>query len=172
MAYNNYMPKRKIRPSLLDRLIDDAPDMRMDPPLSSEDQMQALKENVRRDIETLFNTRIRSVSPRSESTEFEQSLLNYGVPDLTTLNLKQPEEQQKLCRHLEAQIHQFEPRFKTVRVIPRENKATKDNDNRYFSLRLRIEATLHADPVPETIVFDSILEPITRSMDVEVSRER
>ena len=172
MAYNNYLPKRKIRPSILDRLIDDAPDKQLDPPLSPDEQMQALKENVRRDIETLFNTRIRSESPHIESTQFDQSLVNYGIPDLTTLNLKQPEEQQKLCRRLEAQIHQFEPRFKTVRVLPRENKSTKDNDNRYFSLRLRIEATLHADPVPETIVFDSIMEPITRAMDVEVSRER
>ena len=172
MAYNPFTPKRKIRPSILDRLIDDAPDKLMDAPVSTEDQMQSLKENVRRDIEVLFNTRVRSISPHRESAHFDQSLLNYGVPDLTTLNLKQSDQQQKLCRRLEAQIHQFEPRFKTVRVIPRENIATKDNDNRYFSLRLRIEATLHADPVPETIVFDSIMEPITRTLDVEVTRER
>jgi len=171
MAYNNYMPKRKIRPSILDRLIDHEPEKRMDPSLTADDQMQILKESVRRDIENLFNTRIRSESPSLESQELDLSLLNYGIPDLATLNLKQPEEQNKLCRRLEKLIHQFEPRFKTVSVMPRD-ETTRNSERRQFSLRLRIEATLHADPVPETIVFDSIMEPISRAMNVEVARDR
>ena len=47
---NRYQSKRKIRPSLLDRLIDDAPDKMMDPPLTSDEQIRALKESVRRDM--------------------------------------------------------------------------------------------------------------------------
>ena len=36
-------------------------------------------------------------------------------------------------------------------------------------MRFRINAIIYADPSPETVVFDSILEPISRSVNVEES---
>ncbi len=39
-----------------------------------------------------------------------------------------------------------------------------ENDDR--TVRFRIDAILHADPAPEVIIFDSVLEPVSRSVEV------
>ena len=59
----------------------------------------------------------------------------------------------------------FEPRFKEVKVAYVENKDQKDR-----TLRFRIDAMLYADPTPEVIVFDSVLEPISRTVSLEEPR--
>jgi len=59
----------------------------------------------------------------------------------------------------------FEPRLKEIKVAYIENKDLKDR-----TLRFRIDATLYADPTPEVIVFDSVLEPISRTVSLEEPR--
>ena len=34
-------------------------------------------------------------------------------------------------------------------------------------LKFRIDGTLYADPSPEAVVFDSVLEPVSRNVSVE-----
>lgn len=154
--------KKKLRPSILDRLIDNDPNnnVEIDP-----DQHQKLKElrgSVRRDLENLLNTRYRMIEPESEYTEIQSSLLNYGLPDLATVNISDKEKRKDFIQHMETVLIEYEPRFKSVKVRYMENSDSLDR-----TLRFRIDATLYADPSPEMVVFDSILEPVTRTVSVE-----
>ncbi len=39
------------------------------------------------------------------------------------------------------------------------------------SLRFRIDALLQAEPAPEPIAFDSVLEPVSRSVEIRSKRD-
>ena len=45
-----------------------------------------------------------------------------------------------------------------------------ENDDR--TVRFRIDAILHADPAPEVIIFDSVLEPVSRTVKVIDTEQR
>jgi len=154
--------KKKLRPSILDRLIDNDPGNAMDVDVDQHQKLKALRQSVRRDLENLLNTRLRIVEPDDEFTELKHSLLNYGLPDLATVNITNIEKRKQFVQHLEQLLLGFEPRFKTVSVIYQENSDRVDR-----TLRFRIDATLYADPSPETVIFDSVLEPVSRVVNIE-----
>ncbi len=154
--------KKKLRPSILDRLIDNDADNTVEKDSDQHQKLKELRNSVRRDLENLLNTRFRMVEPADEYTELKKSLLNYGLPDLATVNISDKIKQKEFINHLESILIDFEPRFKTVKVNYMENADSLDR-----SLRFRIDATLYADPSPEVVVFDSILEPATRTVNVE-----
>jgi len=154
--------KKKLRPSILDRLIDNDPGNTVEKDSDQHQKLKELRNSVRRDLENLLNTRIRMVEPADEYTELKKSLLNYGLPDLATVNISDKIKQKEFINHLESILIGFEPRFKTVKVNFMENADSLDR-----SLRFRIDATLYADPSPEVVVFDSVLEPVTRTVNVE-----
>ena len=154
--------KKKLRPSILDRLIDNDPDNTVEKDSDQHQKLKELRNSVRRDLENLLNTRFRMVEPADEYTELKKSLLNYGLPDLATINISDNIKQKEFINHLESILIDFEPRFKTVKVNYMENADSLDR-----SLRFRIDAILYADPSPEVVVFDSILEPVTHTVNVE-----
>lgn len=153
--------KQQIRPSILDRLIDHEPEKNVE---TEKDKFQAtreLRESVRRDLELLLNTRYRILSAPKEYLELDKSLVNYGLPDLATVNLSDEDVRNDFCRTIESAVRKFEPRFKSIAVSTRTN--IDENDR---TVRFRIDAILHADPAPEVIIFDSVLEPVSRTVDV------
>lgn len=154
--------KKKLRPSILDRLIDNDPGNSVEKDPDQHQKLKDLRNSVRRDLENLLNTRFRMIEPPDNFTELKKSLLNYGLPDLATVNISDKIKQKEFIEHLETILIDFEPRFKTVKVNYMENADTLDR-----SLRFRIDATLYADPSPEIVVFDSVLEPVTRTVNVE-----
>ena len=154
--------KKKLRPSILDRLFDNDLDNNVEVDPDQHQKLKDLRNSVRRDLENLLNTRFRMIEPPDEYNELKKSLLNYGLPDLATVNISDNEKRKKFIRHLESILIEFEPRFKTVKVTYMENTDSLDR-----TLRFRIDATLYADPSPEIVVFDSILEPVTRNVNVE-----
>jgi type VI secretion system protein ImpF len=156
---------QKLRPSILDRLIDDRPDQKTEPAKNRHQILSELRESVRRDLEQLLNTRFRPISPADGLKELENSLVNYGLPDLHTINFLSLEGKGEFCRTVEDHIMQFEPRFKSVRVITMEDTWSEDT-----SLNFRIEAIMYADPAPEEVVFDSSLEPISAIVSVQEGR--
>ena len=151
-----------IRTSILDRLLDDAPDVQVEAALSKHNQIRELRASVRRDLENLLNARCRVVEPGEALEEVQQSVINYGLPDLATVNILDIDKKQAFIKSLEQLILRFEPRFKSVRVKHLDNRDKTDR-----SLRFRIDATLYADPAPEVVVFDSVLEPVMRTVTVE-----
>ena len=141
---------------LLDRLIDDAPDTERDPPMSTTEAMAMLRRGVRRDLEALLNARRRWRSWPSGYTELNLSPLAFGVPDFTLGGITEAADRRRLCAEIERTIRAFEPRFVSVRVTPHERA-----DERDATLRLRIEALLAAEPAPEPIAFDTLIDPST-----------
>jgi len=154
--------KKKLRPSILDRLIDNDPNNNVEVDTDQHQKLKELRNSVRRDLENLLNTRYKMVEPESELIESQSSLLNYGLPDLATVNISDKEKRKEFIQHLETILIEYEPRFKAVKVKYMDNADSLDR-----SLRFRIDATLYADPSPEIVVFDSILEPVTRTVNVE-----
>lgn len=156
--------KKEIRPSILDRLIDHEPHINVEAIATRSHYLRELRTSVKRDIENLLNTRYRMVSPPNHLTQLDKSLLNYGLPDLSTVNMLDLDKRREFIKQLENTLTQYEPRFKSIRIQYVENKENTDR-----SLRFRINATLYADPAPEVIVFDSILDPVFRTVKVKES---
>ena len=157
--------KKNLRPSILDRLFDNDPGNKVEPEKNKHQQLKDLRLSVRRDLENILNTRYRILEPASNFSELEYSLLNYGLPDLATVNIHDFNKKKEFTRQLEKMLKNFEPRFKTVSVSFTDNKDKTDR-----TLRFRINATLYADPAPEVVIFDSILEPASRTVNVEESQ--
>lgn len=154
--------KKKLRPSILDRLLDDEPDNQTEIDPGQHQKIKQLRRSVRRDLENLMNARFRVIEPAEEFVELDKSLLNYGLPDLATVNITDLDKRKTFTSKMEKILKEFEPRFKDVNVSYLDNK---DNTDR--TLRFRIDATLYADPSPEVVIFDSILEPVTRNISIE-----
>lgn len=157
--------KKEFRASILDRLLDDEPQSQTDIDKNRHQQLRDLRNSVRRDLQNLLNTRHRMISPPDEYSQLEVSLLNYGLPDLAAVNIADIEKKRSFTRLLEKILSDFEPRFKTVKVQHITNTNTTDR-----TLKFRIDATLYADPAPEIVVFDSVLDPVSRTVNVEESK--
>ena len=123
------MGEATITLSVLDRLIDREPELSQEPGLSRAQSVRILRASVRRDLESLLNTRRIAFLPGEGFDELNRSVYLFGLPDL------------------------FEPRLTQVTVSMVENPETIKTD-----VRLRIEAMLRMDPVPEPVSFDSVLE--------------
>jgi type VI secretion system protein ImpF len=137
-------------------LIDDAPDQQRDPPMSAADSLIALRNSVRRDLEALLNARRRWRSWPSQLTELATSPIGYGIPDFAAGAFNDAGRREELRIEIENTIRRFEPRFLSVRVHLIDAK-----DRLETTLRLRIEALLHADPAPEAVAFDTLVDPTT-----------
>jgi type VI secretion system protein ImpF len=155
-------PHQPLVPSLLDRLLDDEPDVQREPARSRNQILRDLKHSVRRDLENLLNTRQRCLPLPPHLTELKQSLVNYGTPDITESGMSAVKERQEFARLLQAIIMQYEPRFKSAKVVLLDNAEPLDR-----TLRFRIDALLLAEPAPEPVVFDSTLEPGTGDFEVK-----
>lgn len=124
-------------------------------------QLRQLRESVRRDLENLMNTRYRCVSPDSDLKQVNKGLPNYGLPDLSTINLNSAEALSSFCRQIADTIRIYEPRIKSVKV-----ESQKSIDPEDPTIRFRMEAVLHANPAQELLIFDSALDPVTQSIDI------
>ncbi|MGD0106752.1 MAG: type VI secretion system baseplate subunit TssE [Rhodopila sp.] len=147
-------PALRFQASLLDRLIDLAPDQRRDPALSSGDSLMALRNAVRRDLEALLNARRRWRSWPASFKELAVSPVGFGIPDFSAGAFNDPAQRQELRLEIEETIRRFEPRFITVNVSLRHSDASLES-----GLHLRIDAVLHAEPAPEPVTFDTFFDP-------------
>lgn len=139
--------------SVLDRLIDLEPDNRMENSLSRSQSVRLLKNAVRRDLEWLLNSRRICDPPDEGLKELNRSAYVYGLPDLSSLTMLASGDRNKLVRQVLATINLFEPRLANVRLVMVETPDSAKKD-----VRLRVEAMLRMDPVPEPITFDTVIE--------------
>jgi type VI secretion system protein ImpF len=154
--------EQPLMPSVLDRLIDYDPGNTRDAPRSRAQVLRELKQSVRRDLESLLNTRRRCLSWPPALSELETSLVNYGIPDFTGSSMSRKRQREDFRRTIERVIRTFEPRFKSVQVEMLDNSEPTDQ-----TLRFRINALLHAEPAPEPVVFDTSLEPLNGTYEVK-----
>ncbi|UFN47570.1 type VI secretion system baseplate subunit TssE [Roseomonas sp. OT10] len=150
---------QRLRLPLLDRLLDTETE------LSRDAAVEVLRAAVRRDMEALLNARRRRLPLPPGLTELVVSPLGYGVPDPTAGSFTAEDSRQALAREVELALRRFEPRLSSVSVT----LAEMENPTLDRTLRLRVEAVLRTDPVPEQIAFETVLRPAT--LDVAV-RER
>jgi type VI secretion system protein ImpF len=136
-------------PSVLDRLLHDEPENPCDAPRLHEQALRELRQSVRRDLENLLNTRQWWQDWPSNLYELRRSLLTYGIPDITELNLASASRREEFVRLIEDVNRRHEPRLESVRF---DLLAGAESLGRI--LRIRIDARLHAEPV----VFDAALD--------------
>lgn len=156
----------RVRLSLLDSLLDDAPDSQTEVPPSPAEAMEALRRSVRRDLEALLNARRRWRSWPARYAELRVSPLAYGIPDFAAGAFNDPRRREGLRAEVEDAIRRFEPRFASVRVSLVDAKDKLD-----ATLRLRIDALLHAEPAPEPIAFDTLVDATTADVVVRTRHE-
>ena len=154
-------PDQPVQLSLIDRLLADGPAADQ----SHRQHQRELRAAVGRDIEALLNTRQRSLSPPAGLAELEVSLVNYGIPDFTGMNLASEDYREQFRRSVETVLSRYEPRFKRVSVILLDNADTLDR-----TLRFRIDALMYARPEPEPLVFDSELEASSNTFTVRAGK--
>ncbi|OZS41815.1 type VI secretion system baseplate subunit TssE [Photobacterium sanguinicancri] len=154
-----YVP---LKPSLLDNLIDDTPEITTEQPITY--SLQALKDSVRRDIEWLLNSRRSWLTWSKHLEELDISVMNYGLPDFSAMPFSSSDGRSYLCRIVEETITRFEPRFDAVFVTVLEDGAPEDR-----VLRLRIQAIFRVGTEQEELVFDSEVEPVSLGIKVEES---
>jgi type VI secretion system protein ImpF len=147
---------------LLDRLIDDAPDVERDTSISLAEAAALLRRSVRRDIEALLNARRRWRSWPEGYDQLAVSPVGYGITDFAAGAFNDPGERDRLRLQIERTIQRFEPRLAQVHVVLIDGDNTLDP-----TLRLRIEALLRVDPAPEPITFDTLVDPATSEVQVK-----
>lgn len=155
--------ERNVLTSFLDRLIDHEPKKSGDPTLSFEESVRVFKQAVLRDLEWLLNTRRSLPHGPPLSRELENSILNYGLPDISALGVRDPEARSRLVRNVEETIARFEPRLSGVRAVLHGS----DDSDQPQELHILIHATLEMDPSPERIVFDTLIDVNSGHFSVE-----
>ena len=133
--------------SVLDRLLSQE-----DWPTTRAQSIRLLREGLRRDMEWLLNSR-RSPARELESfTVANRSVLGYGLPDTSAMSLSSSLDRKRLQRNVEECIARFEPRLQHVRVHLTES-SVKDRQ-----LRFHIEGEIRLHPLPEEVMFDTVLD--------------
>lgn len=162
---------RRAGVSVFDRLLDDAPERPADPPTTVGERLRRLKESVRRDLETLFNTQAPLEAIDAPQPEIERSLMGYGVPGFHGLDLATAERRRSLARSLGRIVAANEPRLHRVRVeVSEGTREGAGAGAEARMLRLRVRGELVFDEVDEPVAFDTVLDPAVRQFQVRDDR--
>lgn len=154
----------RLLPSIFDRLIDFNPLELSESPKSQSQVIYELKASLRRDLENLLNTRWSCASWPPDYEELDFSLINYGIPDFTGVNMGGSENQNRLIQIVRKAIEKFEPRLIRFSI---EVMTKIDNVDRILSFR--VDGLLRAEPFPEQVVFDASLDIHSSEFEVMAS---
>ena len=135
--------------SLMERLITSETD---DWTTSRAQSLRTFRDALKRDVEWLLNTRRPPIDNIAKYPLAADSVLNYGLPDISSMGLNSTSDQRTLLLAVQQCLRNFEPRITGTRVYLESSEVL----NR--SLRFRIEGMMMVDPAPEEINFDTVLE--------------
>jgi type VI secretion system protein ImpF len=156
----------RLQPSLLDRLVDDAPTERREGEEKRTLTRQALRQAVLRDLTWLFNTTSYGL-PLDDRRHPNAacSVLNYGLPTLSG-QFTSSIERANIQQALKAAIVQFEPRIlpRTIEVELIMEGSALDSHNR---IGLQIRGMLWAQPVPLEFLMRSRIDLEEGRVEVE-----
>jgi type VI secretion system protein ImpF len=133
--------------SVLDRLM-----AVEDWPATRTQSVRFFREAIKRDLEWLLNTRQPPLLQLDPWPAAKASVINYGLPDITSLGLLSAADHNTLRMAIAACLRNFEPRLTDVHVT----LETSDLADR--RLRFHIDGNLRLDPAPEEVAFDTVLE--------------
>lgn len=155
----------QLLPSLLDRLLDDHPEESREPAWREVQVVRVLKMSLCRDLQNLLNAHRLLARIPDAYAELKTSLLNYGLPDLQSMEVREDHDLGLLCRLIEESIQAFEPRLHGVRVRPViDAEGKKPIDRR---VRFEIEAVLVVEPLQEPVLFSTALDVSSGEFAVE-----
>jgi len=146
----------RLQPSLLDRLTDEAPDVRRESRDRRFLDMKRLRQAVLRDLRWLLNTsHLESTEDIDAYPEVRASVLNYGMPDLTGKTSSNV-DRAKLERTIRQAIWDFEPRVsrKSVRV----RTIDQPDGEAHNSIAFEIEGELWGRPLPQRLYLKTEID--------------
>jgi len=126
------------------------------------DCVNQFQERLRADLELLLNARARWNAFPETLSHTRDSVLNYGLPDISTVNLLEAQSQARFCNQLANAIERFEPRVEHVVVTLKD---PGNHSNRAVSFV--IEARVRQSNGYHELLFDSHLEPDTQRLNIE-----
>lgn len=147
-------PRERLQPSLLDRLTDDEPEKSVESRERRVLSVRSLRESVLRDLAWLLNTtNLLSVTDHGKLPHLTNSVLNYGMPDISGisvagLNLTDLE------RGIRQAIWDFEPRLIRASVTVKAVSTEADHNKIMFE----IEGDMWAQPYPERLYLKTELD--------------
>jgi type VI secretion system protein ImpF len=149
-------PQERLQPSLLDRLTDTDRNNTTEPRERRVLSVQRLKAGVLRDLAWLLNTgHYEVLEDLSAYPEVRNSVLNYGMPDLTGQSVSgmDPVRLERIVREA---IIKFEPRVNS-RTLKVTVSVDDDRVNRN-AMRFNIEGELWAQPTPMALFLKTELD--------------
>lgn len=148
---------------LLDRLSDAEPTNPESESVSSLLSVEELRSSVQRELAWLLNT--RAAQTFAELSVVPRSVINYGIPDFSHLDMRREEDRRLLCLVIKNAVEAYEPRLQKVRVeVEHEQKFDK-------AVRLVITALICYGNIREPITFDIVVQYKQKSGLIEI-RER
>jgi type VI secretion system protein ImpF len=147
-------PRERLQPSLLDRLTDDEPDSTAEPRERRVLSLRTRRQGVLRDLAWLLNTtNLLSVVDTGKMPHLANSVLNYGVPDLSGISVSSL-NLDKLERAIRQAIWDFEPRLIRGTVTVSAVSGKVDHNK----LTFEITGDLWAQPYPERLYLKTELD--------------
>ncbi|WP_213806546.1 type VI secretion system baseplate subunit TssE [Granulicella sp. dw_53] len=149
-------PELLVAQSILDRLstVEDWPVTRIQ-------SIRFLRDSIKRNLEWLLNTRRPPVAGIEGYPLARHTVLYYGLLDLGSLSLASSNDQQRLQQRIAEMVEHSEPRLRQVEV------RLQEGDLERKKLRFHIGALMQMKPLPEEIVFDTVLDLATGEYQVD-----
>lgn len=144
-------PKPVVSLSLLDRLLDEEGSV-----------VSRIREGMLRDLEDLLNTHPRVAGWSEHLRELDRSLLNFGIPDLSAVNLSTERHRSDMVREIGDIIRTWEPRLAKMDIFAVPNTDSSDR-----TLRIRIEAEIVISLSPEPVIFDTVIDPLSNRVSLK-----
>lgn len=171
-------PRMVLRPSLLRRLVGGAgADTR--PAWEYDTSLRELRQEVMTHLERLLNTRAQVIPELDTLPEAQDSLLTYGLAELSSYSRGDEREMALLCEQVRTTIQRFEtrldPKSVKVRVLPRSNHPSHPGDaeqsdpNDFGIARLQIQAVLHVEPIRADVAFDTRVDMTVGHIEIETA---
>jgi type VI secretion system protein ImpF len=145
-----------MQPSLLDRLTETGG--------TSYDLARRLKDSLLRDLTALLNTRRAEQDFDPIFEQATNSLLTFGVSDLTSYNLHGKIDQERVRQSVERAIRQFEPRLTDVTVTIEQPEPF------HPVLMLRVEGVMQTGRALEAVTFEAALDRASRRIGFSGAR--
>jgi type VI secretion system protein ImpF len=162
--------KQSYLPSLLDRLLDDAPQQRSERPDAYAPNAEGMHRIVERDLGLLLNTtNLHRVIDAARYPEVAASVVNYGIPAVsgsypTDRNWEQVEDLVRVA------ITRFEPRLipESLRIRPLGSHAPL----RYNKLMFEIQGFMQWSPYPLEFRIQSQFDLETNTVSLDSGSHR
>jgi type VI secretion system protein ImpF len=152
--------RERLQPSLLDRLTDDAPDHKRESLDQQTLSMQQLRRAVLRDLAWLLNTTNLVATDSLDGAPLAtKSTINFGIPSFAGL-IGTARKVGSLETGIADAIRAFEPRIRADSLKVRLRQA--QDDQPAAALTFEIQGELWAQPVPQQLFIETMIELETR----------